>query len=151
MDTVRCLDRKITAKITSAHGRAWETGMKAIGVLVAMLVGFAVLSLGVYKYDSSHTEDKVLEAEKAMQSDIDASLPRGASSADVDKLMDAHGIKAHTYMNFHRPIVGLDVGTGLDAGVQGAVRQHDARVLDRMDFLLRRIGPVFELQRQRAM
>jgi hypothetical protein len=93
--------------------------MKAIGVLVAMLVGFAVLALGAYKYDTSHTEDKVIEAEKALQTDIDANLRPGASPKDVDAILDAHGIGPHTYLNYGVAYEQLRGGTGAEVAMQG--------------------------------
>jgi hypothetical protein len=90
-----------------------------MGKILAMFVGLVVLTFAVWKYDSSHTEDEALAAEAALKNDVDANLRPGASREDVEKILDAHGLTQHDYMNIHNPVVGMDGGSGGETAQQG--------------------------------
>jgi hypothetical protein len=88
---------------------------KGVGLLAAMVVGFGALFLGAWKYDTSHTDAEVVTAESAINADLEAHLPKGSSDDDVVKVLAAHGISGHYYLNMHSPQSSFDGASGMDA------------------------------------
>lgn len=76
---------------------------KGIGMLALIVVGIAVLGLGAWKYDTSHTDDEVVAAETLMKSDLDAQVPTSSTREQLEKFLDARGMTDHAYLNHVPP------------------------------------------------
>jgi hypothetical protein len=103
---------------------------KGVGILAAMVVGFGALFLGAWKYDTSHTDAEVVTAEAAINADLEAHLPKGSSDDDAVKVLAAHGISGHYYLNFHAPQPSFDGASGIDGFASAAFGNaiHECRL-----------------------
>jgi hypothetical protein len=103
---------------------------KGVGMLVAMVVGFGGLFVGAWKYDTSHTDAEVVTAEAAINADLDAHLPNGSDDDDVVKILAAHEISGHYYLNFHSPQESFHGNSGMDGFATAAFGNaiHECRL-----------------------
>jgi hypothetical protein len=104
---------------------------KGIGMLALMVVGMAVLVLGAWNYDTSHTDGEVVAAETAIKTDVDAQLPKGSSPAEVEKFLDAHGVTEHQFFNAHAPMDAFQGGSAVEAASSAPYgnMMHECRLL----------------------
>jgi hypothetical protein len=87
---------------------------KGTGMLALIVVGIAVLVLGAWKYDTSHTDEEVVAAETLMKSDLDAQVPVTSSRERLEKFLDAHGMPGHAYITHVPPMSEFHGGSELE-------------------------------------
>jgi hypothetical protein len=103
---------------------------KGIGMLALIVVGIAVLGLGAWKYDTSHTDTEVVAAETAVKSDMETQLPKGSSRAELEKFLDAHELTDHAFADMHGPMALLQGGSQQEwvASKQYGNMMHECRL-----------------------
>ena len=101
-----------------------------MGMLALIVVGIAVLGLGAWKYDSSHTDDEVVAAETLMKSDLGAQVPTSSTREQLEKFLDARGMTDHAYVNHVPPREEFQGGSGLEwvASRQYGNMMHECRL-----------------------
>lgn len=87
--------------------------VQGVGYFALIAVGFLALLLGVWKWDTTRTNEAVQQSESALVLDIHAQLPPGAPRADIEKFLAAHGMPDPGYFNYHGPSPVVDGATAV--------------------------------------
>jgi hypothetical protein len=100
--------------MTYPQGDTLRAGiLQGVSYFALIAVAFMALLFAAWKWDSTRTNETLQQSEDALVLDMREQLPPGASRADVEKFLTAHGMPQPYYLNYGGPNPVVDGATAV--------------------------------------
>lgn len=87
--------------------------MRSLANFALIAALFAATLFAAWKWDTTKTNEAVLQTDETLVRDITAQLPAGTPRADIEKFLAAHGTVTPGYFNYGGPMANLEGATAI--------------------------------------